>query len=79
MASGTGGWAPGEACGCGCQHHVGIPFWMVGEFAHFRTYFSGDWNVHWGYGIFDPWPFLSIAQPLEAKRRTAGPPLAGRI
>ena len=22
----------------------------VGEFtAHFRTYFSGDWDVHWGY------------------------------
>ena len=19
--------------------------------AHFRTYFSGDWDVHWGYGI----------------------------
>ena len=18
---------------------------------HFRTYFSGDWDVHWGYGI----------------------------
>ena len=24
----------------------------VGEFAtHFRTYFSGDWDVHWGYGL----------------------------
>ena len=24
----------------------------VGEFTtHFRTYFSGDWDVHWGYGI----------------------------
>ena len=24
----------------------------VGEFtAHFRTYSSGDWGVHWGYGI----------------------------
>ena len=22
---------------------------MVGR--HFRTYFSGDWDVHWGYGI----------------------------
>ena len=19
---------------------------------HFRTYFSGDWDVQWGYGIF---------------------------
>ena len=27
--------------------------WLwVGEFTtHFRTYFSGDWDVHWGYGI----------------------------
>ena len=25
---------------------------LVGEFTtHFRTYFSGDWDVHWGYGI----------------------------
>ena len=24
----------------------------VGEFTtHFRTYFSGDWDVHWGYGL----------------------------
>ena len=21
----------------------------VGEFTHFRTSFSGDWDVHWGY------------------------------
>ena len=28
----------------------GIPFW--GRCAtHFRTYFSGDWDVHWGYGV----------------------------
>ena len=25
----------------------------VGEFTtHFRTYFSGDWDVHWGYGMW---------------------------
>ena len=25
----------------------------IGEFtSHFRTCFSGDWDVHWGYGIF---------------------------
>ena len=25
---------------------------VVGEFATpFRTYFSGDWDVRWGYGI----------------------------
>ena len=30
----------------------GIPFWLVGEFTtHFRAYFSGDWDVHWGYWI----------------------------
>ena len=24
----------------------------VGEFTtHFRTNFSGDWDVHWGYGV----------------------------
>ena len=24
----------------------------LGEFtSHFRTYFSGDWDVHWGYGV----------------------------
>ena len=27
---------------------------LVGEFTtHFRTYFSGDWDVHWGWD-FDP-------------------------
>ena len=32
----------------------------VGDFTtHFRTYFSGDWDVHWGYDLdFDPWPTL---------------------
>ena len=31
----------------------------VGEFTtHFRTFFNGDWDVHWGYDLdFDPWPF----------------------
>ena len=30
----------------------------VGAFtAHFRTHFSGDWDVHWGYDLdVDPWP-----------------------
>ena len=23
----------------------------LGELSHFRTYFSGDWDVHWGYGL----------------------------
>ena len=31
---------------------LGSHFWLVGEFTtHFRTYFSGDWDVHWGYGV----------------------------
>ena len=36
----------------------GIPFWWVGEFTtHFRLYFTGDWDVHWGYDLaFEPWP-----------------------
>ena len=34
------------------QNRFGISFWLVGEFtAHFGTYFSGDWDVHWGYGL----------------------------
>ena len=33
-----------------------VPFWG-GCTTHFRTYFSGDWDVHWGYDLdFDPWP-----------------------
>ena len=30
---------------------------MVGRCTtHFRTYFSWDWDVHWGYDLdFDPW------------------------
>ena len=27
-----------------------VPFWG-GCTTHFRTYFSGDWDVHWGHGI----------------------------
>ena len=35
-----------------CGH--GIPFWDRCT-THFRTYFSGDWDVHWGYDLgFDP-------------------------
>ena len=30
----------------------GIILIGIGEFTtHFRTYFSGDWDVHWGYGL----------------------------
>ena len=25
---------------------------------HFRTYLSGEWDVHWEYDLdFDPWPY----------------------
>ena len=27
-----------------------VPFWGRCT-THFRTYFSGDWDVHWGYGL----------------------------
>ena len=37
--------------GCGCQNRFGIPCWLVGDFTHVRTYFSGDWDVHWGYNL----------------------------
>ena len=31
---------------------LGSNFGRVGEFTtHFRTYFSGDWDVHWGYDL----------------------------
>ena len=51
------GWEP-PAYGCGSTpmgSHFG-----VGEFTtHFRTDFSGDWDVHWGYDLaFDPWPYV---------------------
>ena len=33
-----------------------VPFWGRCT-THFRTNFSGDWDVHWGYNLdFDPWP-----------------------
>ena len=34
-----------------------VPFWGRCT-THFRTYCSGDWDVHWGYDLgFDPWPY----------------------
>ena len=50
-------WVPGSLYGYGSKpmgSHFG-----VGEFTtHFRTYFSGGWDVHWGLPDldFDPWP-----------------------
>ena len=32
-----------------------VPFW--GGAPPILVYFSGDWDVHWGYDLdFDPWP-----------------------
>ena len=38
----------------------GIPFWGSRCTTQFRTYLSGDWGVHWGYGILSHavWAFL---------------------
>ena len=27
-----------------------VPFWDKMHTTNFRTYFSGDWDVRWGYG-----------------------------
>ena len=38
----------------------GIRFWGRCT-TQFRTYASGDWDVHWGYDLdFDPWPLESF-------------------
>ena len=32
-----------------------VPFWGRCT-THFRTYFSGDWDIHWGYDLgFGTW------------------------
>ena len=51
----------GGGGGIGCVARLGEQMWpwlskpMVPSWGrcttHFRTYFSGDWGVHWGYGI----------------------------
>ena len=42
----------------GCGSKPMVPFWGRCT-THFRTDFSGDWDVHWGYDLdFDPWPFI---------------------
>ena len=42
-----------EAVGQNQWHHFGVS----GFTTHFRTYFSWDWDVHWGYDLaFYPWP-----------------------
>ena len=36
-----------------------VPFWDRGT-THFRTYLSGDWDVHWGYGVLPPLQFRKL-------------------
>ena len=39
-----------------------VPFWGRCT-THCRTYFSGDWDVHWGYDLdFDPWPICETGK-----------------
>ena len=36
---------------------MGSHVWGFRCTTYFRTYFSGDWDVHWGYELdFCPWP-----------------------
>ena len=53
----------GHGCGRGSTpmgSHFG-----VGEFTtHFRTYFSGDWDVHWGYGGLTIIAMCQMGKPL---------------
>ena len=46
-----------------------VPFWGRCT-THFRTYFSGDWDVHWGYDLdFDPRPCTRSSEaPRNPKR-----------
>ena len=46
-----------------------VPFWGRCT-THFRTYFSGDWDVHWGYNLdVDPWPALDLERSAKALQR----------
>ena len=66
QGAGAGGHVPGLALwlwvkikppGYGCGSKPMVPFWDRCT-THFRTYFIGDWDVHWGYDSdFDPWPY----------------------
>ena len=45
-----------------------VPCWLVGEFTtHFRIYFSGDWDVHWGT-IWMPMCFCICSLQIMCKR-----------
>ena len=58
--------------GCGSKPRS---YFGEGEFTnHFRTYFSGDWDVPWGCDLgFDPWPhgFVGVKNPTVDRRNPA--------
>ena len=36
-----------------CHADLGMRLWLSNSLGtQFRLYFSGDWDVHWGYGIW---------------------------
>ena len=60
--------SPGGSKPIGSHFGVGAPPILV--------YFSGDWDVHWGYGGFDPWPDKSAIVGLEMNHpSTSKPPI----
>ena len=63
--------SPMNSDGCGSKpmgSHFG-----VGKFTtHFSPFFSGDWDVHWGYDLdFDPWPdgFKETSADCQGEKR----------
>ena len=52
---------------------------ILGQVPSFLVYFSGDWDVHWGYDLgFDPWLNLCIGGS-PTGRISLSPPLPGRL
>ena len=48
---------------CGCRLHLAVGQTMGSHCGvsapPILIYFSGDWDVHWGYDLdFDPWPYI---------------------
>ena len=37
------------------------------------VYFSGDWDVHWGYDLdLDPWPYAPESEHINSTSPSAG-------
>ena len=63
--------------GCGSKQMA--PFWGSCT-THFRTYCSGDWDVHWGYGIWTHGQTSSTARfALGHDPCSQAPPHCGRL